>query len=125
MRPAIGSGTRARHRGATSTAVAAPTRFTGVADSERRSFRALAQHQDRDWFQAHKREYDDGWLRPMQALLGEVRSRIDGAYPRQPLAAPFPPLPATLLVDRALVAWLVKHAKRVAPVVEWLAAVQE
>lgn len=233
-----------------STAVVAPPRFTGFADPERRFFRALARHQDREWFQAHKREYEDGWLRPMQALLGEVRSRIDAAYPRQPLAAPkvfriyrdvrfsadkspykthiggylglegadpgpsapsalylhlgdgevfacaghyrmlppqlarfraallddgqgaalatllkglaragygtgahetlarvprgidpahpradllrlkglvvtFPPLPAKLLVDRGLVAWLVKHAKRVAPVVEWLAAVQE
>lgn len=232
------------------TAVAAPVRFTGFADAERRFFRTLARRQDREWFQAHKREYEDGWLRPMQALLAEVRTRIDGAYPRQPIAAPkvfrihrdvrfskdkspykthvggylgleggdagpsapaplylhvgdgevfacaghymmtppqlarfraallddtqggaltdllrglrragygtgahetlarvprgvapehpraellrqkglivtFPPLPASLLVERGLVAWLVKHAKRAAPVVEWLAAAQE
>lgn len=229
---------------------AVATRFTGFADSERRFFRALARHQDRAWFQAHKREYEEGWLRPMQALLGELRERLDPVYPQQPLAAPkvfriyrdvrfskdkspykthvggylgleggdagpsapsplylhlgdtelfacaghymmtppqlarfraallddargaalatllrgltrggyetgahetlakvprgvdpahpradllrqkglivsFPALRPTLLVERGLVAWLTKHAKRVAPVVEWLAAVQE
>ncbi len=232
------------------TAAALPTRFTGFADPDRRFFRALATHQDRTWFLAHKREYEDGWLRPMQALLAEVRERIDATYPQQPLAPPkvfrihrdvrfakdkspykthvggylgldgddagpsapsplylhlgdtelfacaghymmlppqvarfraallddrtggelatmlhrltragygvgahetltkvprgvdpahpraallrqkglivaFPDLPKALLVDRGLVAWLVKHAKRVAPVVEWLAAAQE
>lgn len=225
-------------------------RFTGFADSDRRFFRALARNQTREWFQAHKREYEDGWSHPMQALLAEVRERIDGAYPQQPLAAPkvfriyrdvrfakdkspykthvggylgleggdagpsapsplylhlgdtevfacaghymmtppqlarfraavaddasgaalakllkglgragygtgahetlakvprgidpahpradllrqkglivsFPELPPSLLVERGLVAWLAKHAKRVAPVVEWLAQVQE
>lgn len=225
-------------------------RFDGFADTDRRFFRALARNQTREWFAAHKREYEDGWLHPMQSLLAEVRERIDGAFPQQPIAAPkvfriyrdvrfakdkspykthvggylgleggeagpsapaplylhvggtevfacaghymmtgpqlarfraavaddatgtalatmlkglvragygvgahetmarvprgmdpahpradllrqkglivsFPALPPSLLVDRALVAWLVKHAKRVAPAVEWLASVQE
>jgi len=227
-----------------------PPRFTGFADPQRRFFRALARNQDRDWFQAHKHEYEAGWLRPMQALLGEFRERIDPAFPQQPLGAPkvfriyrdvrfskdkspykthvggyvglggvdagpsapsplylhlgdsevfacaghymmtppqlarfraallddthgaalaamlrglvragygtgaretlarvprgvdaahpraellrqkglivtFPTLPPRLLVERGLVTWLVKHAKRTAPVIEWLAAAQE
>jgi uncharacterized protein (TIGR02453 family) len=225
-------------------------RFTGFADTDRRFFRALARNQNREWFQQHKREYDDGWLHPMQSLLGELRERIDGAFPQQPLSAPkvfriyrdvrfskdkspykthvggyigleggeagpsapsplylhlgdteafacaghymmtppqlarfreavaddtrgaalatllkgltragygigahetmarvprgmdpahpradllrqkglivsFPELPPSLLVERGLVTWLTKHVKRVAPVVEWLAAIQE
>jgi uncharacterized protein (TIGR02453 family) len=233
----------------TSKARSSP-RFTGFADPQRRFFRALAKHQDRDWFQAHRHEYEDGWRRPMQALLGELRERLEPVYPRQPLGAPkvfriyrdvrfskdkspykthvggyvgieggeagpsapsplylhladtevfacaghymmtppqlasfraalldetrgaalagmlrplvragygigayetlvkvprgvdpehpraellrhkgliieFPALPAKLLVERALVGWLLKHAKRVAPVVDWLATVQE
>jgi uncharacterized protein (TIGR02453 family) len=228
----------------------AVARFAGFADTDRRFFRALARNQTREWFQAHKRDYDDGWLHPMQALLAEVRERIDAAFPQQPLGAPkvfriyrdvrfakdkspykthvggyigmeggdagpsvpsplylhlgdtevfacaghymmlppqlaryreavaddrqgarlatllkglvrsgygvsahetmarvprgidpahpradllrqkglivtFPELPPSLLVERGLVTWLVKHAKRVAPVVEWLAAIQE
>jgi hypothetical protein len=40
-------------------------------------------------------------------------------------AAIFAPAADALLVERGLIGWLVKHARRVAPVVEWLAAVQE
>jgi uncharacterized protein (TIGR02453 family) len=63
-------------------------RFAGFADTDRRFFRALARNQTREWFQAHKRDYEDGWLRPMQSLLAEVRERIDGAFPQQPLGTP-------------------------------------
>lgn len=67
---------------------AAPTRFEGFADADARFFRALAKHQDRDWFAAHRDEYDRGWLAPMKALLAEVHERIDPLFPRHPLAAP-------------------------------------
>jgi uncharacterized protein (TIGR02453 family) len=66
----------------------APARFEGFADREGRFFRALARNQRRDWFQAHRREYEEGWLAPMQALLSEIRERIDGAFPQHPLGAP-------------------------------------
>jgi uncharacterized protein (TIGR02453 family) len=67
---------------------AAPDRFDGFADADRRFFRALARNQRRDWWEAHRAEYDTGWLGPMRALLGEVRDRIEADFPRQPLAAP-------------------------------------
>jgi uncharacterized protein (TIGR02453 family) len=65
-----------------------PTRFTGFADPEARFFRALAKHQDRAWFQAHRHEYDDGWVTPMGLLLAEVRERIDPLFVRHALGEP-------------------------------------
>jgi len=67
---------------------AAASRFEGFADREGRFFRALAKNQRREWFAAHRDEYDAGWRRPMQALLAEVRERLDRVFPRHPLAAP-------------------------------------
>ena len=63
-----------------------PARFEGFADREGRFFRALARQQRREWFEAHRREYEDGWLVPMRALLAEVRERIDPLFPHHPLA---------------------------------------
>ena len=69
---------------------ASPTsaRFEGFADRDGRFFRALARNQRREWFEAHRREYEDGWLAPMKALLAEVRERIDPLFPHHPLAEP-------------------------------------
>jgi uncharacterized protein (TIGR02453 family) len=66
--------------------VVAPTRFGGFADREGRFFRALARNQRRDWFEAHRDEYESGWLTPMKTLLSQVRDRIEGLFPLQPLA---------------------------------------
>jgi len=65
-----------------------PVPFEGFADRDARFFRALAKHQDREWFALHRREYEEGWLAPMRALLAEVRERIDGFFPQDPLADP-------------------------------------
>jgi uncharacterized protein (TIGR02453 family) len=65
-----------------------PARFTGFADRTGTFFRALARNQRREWFEAHRGEYERGWLAPMQALLGEVRERIDAFFPQHPLASP-------------------------------------
>jgi len=62
-----------------------PTRFEGFADRDARFFRALARNQRRDWFEAHRDEYEQGWLAPMKALLSQVRERIEGVFPLQPL----------------------------------------
>ena len=62
--------------------------FEGFADRDAKFFRALARNQRRPWFEAHKHEYQAGWLRPMQALLADVRERIDGLFARLPLAEP-------------------------------------
>jgi uncharacterized protein (DUF2461 family) len=49
------------------------TGFEGFADRDARFFRALARNQRREWFEIHRREYEEGWLSPMKALLAEVR----------------------------------------------------
>ncbi len=54
--------------------------FRGFADASGRFFLALSLHNDRDWFRAHRAEYDEGWASPMGALLAEVRDRIAGSY---------------------------------------------
>ncbi len=54
--------------------------FTGFADASGKFFQALAKNQDREWFHAHKSDYEEGWAKPMGALMAEVRERIDAAY---------------------------------------------
>lgn len=65
-----------------------PARFTGFADRDARFFTALAKHQDRDWFAAHRDEYDAGWLAPMKALLAAVREKLAPRYAHEEIAAP-------------------------------------
>jgi uncharacterized protein (TIGR02453 family) len=55
-------------------------RFEGFADADGKFFKALAKKNEREWFQAHKSEFEEGWNLPMKALLGEVRAAIDRAY---------------------------------------------
>lgn len=62
--------------------------FQGFADDRMTFFHALAKHQDRAWFAEHKAEYDEGWAKPMEALLTELRAKLDGAYPHVELGEP-------------------------------------
>jgi uncharacterized protein (TIGR02453 family) len=64
------------------------TNFTGFPDADGRFFQALAKHNERAWFLAHKTEYEEGYNLPMKALLGTLRASIDKAYPRCDLAEP-------------------------------------
>ncbi len=61
-------------------AAPAPARFEGFADTALSFFHALDDHQDREWFQAHKGEFERGWSEPMGALLDEVRAAIATPY---------------------------------------------
>jgi uncharacterized protein (TIGR02453 family) len=63
-------------------------RFEGFADTRLSFFRALTKHQDRDWFAAHKGEYEEGWQKPMLALLVEARAKLDPVYRHCELAEP-------------------------------------
>ena len=72
----------------TKTDRSTPTRFAGFADRDARFFKALAKHQDREWFAAHRDEYEDGWLAPMKALLGEVREKLAPRYAHEDIAVP-------------------------------------
>jgi uncharacterized protein (TIGR02453 family) len=65
-----------------------PARFEGFADRDARFFKALATHQDREWFGAHRDEYEHGWLAPMKALLAELRDKLVPRYAREELAGP-------------------------------------
>jgi len=54
--------------------------FSGFADGSAKFFRALSRNMTREWFQAHKQEFELGYQQPMQALLEEVRMGADKAY---------------------------------------------
>ncbi len=62
--------------------------FTGFADAEGRFFKTLAKKNEREWFLAHKSEFEEGWNAPMKALLDDVREAVDAAYERVDLGAP-------------------------------------
>jgi uncharacterized protein (TIGR02453 family) len=62
--------------------------FTGFADRDGAFFRSLTRHQRRDWFEAHRAEYEQGWLGPMKALLAEVRERLAPLFRHEDLAPP-------------------------------------
>jgi uncharacterized protein (TIGR02453 family) len=65
-----------------------PGAFRGFPDARGDFFVALALHNDRDWFQAHRAEYEQGWAAPMAALLEEVREGLRRAYGRRTLGPP-------------------------------------
>jgi len=64
----------------------APGRFEGFADPK--FFRQLSKNQSRDWFSAHKSEYEQGFAEPMLALLGEVAKKLDRSFPDCELTEP-------------------------------------
>jgi uncharacterized protein (TIGR02453 family) len=64
------------------------SRFEGFADGQSKFFRALAKKNERDWFLAHKTEFEEGWNSPMKLLLAEVREAIDKLYPHCDLDEP-------------------------------------
>ncbi len=55
-------------------------RFEGFADATGKFFESLAKNQKREWFQAHKDEFEIGWNQPMKALLTDLRQAIDRSY---------------------------------------------
>jgi uncharacterized protein (TIGR02453 family) len=63
-------------------------RFAGFADSKGAFFTKLAKNQKKEWFTAHKEEYEEGWAAPMKLLLEGVREKIDKAYPHLELGSP-------------------------------------
>ncbi|MBX3188506.1 MAG: DUF2461 domain-containing protein [Labilithrix sp.] len=63
-------------------------RFEGFGDARASFFVRLAKNQNKDWFSAHKSEYEEGWQKPMQALLGEARVALDKAYRHAELGEP-------------------------------------
>ena len=64
------------------------TPFDGFADADAKFFRNLTKNQNRDWFQAHTHEYEDGYVTPMNALLEEVRPQIARFFGDYAVGAP-------------------------------------
>ena len=67
---------------------ATAARFTGFNRDAPRFFHELAAEMNRDWFTAHKAEYEALWVTPMTALLAEVRVGLVSAYRGLTLAPP-------------------------------------
>ena len=55
--------------------------FAGFPDPDATFFLELAGNQNRDWFQANRKRYEEQFLAPMKALLAEVAPRIAGHFP--------------------------------------------
>lgn len=62
--------------------------FLGFADADAKFFRKLAKNQNREWFQAHKAEFEAGYQQPMKELLAEVAEGIDASFKYVDLAEP-------------------------------------
>lgn len=62
--------------------------FNGFAREAPRFFHELAVEMSREWYQAHKAEYQEMWVAPMEALLADVAGAVRGVYRGVPLAEP-------------------------------------
>jgi uncharacterized protein (TIGR02453 family) len=81
-------GERATVPGMVKVPPSAKAAFRGFPDARGDFFLALALHNDRDWFQSHRAEYEQGWAEPMVSLMAEVRAGLRGAYGRRELGTP-------------------------------------
>lgn len=63
-------------------------KFEGFADGKMSFFKKLSKNQNRDWFAEHKSEFEEGWHKPMVALLTAARDKLDDAFPHADLGEP-------------------------------------
>ena len=54
--------------------------FTGFHPDGAKFFAQLKRKQDREWFKAHKAEYEALWVEPMQALMEDLNPALSRAY---------------------------------------------
>lgn len=62
--------------------------FQGFPKGAERFWHELAVEMNRDWFAENKPRFEEEWLRPMEALLEEVRAKIAPAYKAVGVARP-------------------------------------
>jgi len=62
--------------------------FTGFADADAKFFKTLGKNQTREWFQAHKAQFEAGYQTPMKQLLEQVHAGIDARYEYADLGEP-------------------------------------
>jgi uncharacterized protein (TIGR02453 family) len=58
------------------------TSFKGFQKDGVAFFRGLAMAQNRDWFQAHRAEFEALWLEPMKTFLAEVKAPLAKVFKR-------------------------------------------
>jgi len=56
--------------------------FSGFPETGLAFLRELGQHNDRDWFEAHRKVYDDEMVPALLAWCGELTDRLRDAMPR-------------------------------------------
>jgi len=56
--------------------------FSGFPEGGPAFFAQLASRQDRDWFKAHKAEYERLWEVPMKALFEALHARLKASFPK-------------------------------------------
>jgi len=61
--------------------LAEPDRFEGFGPGALRFLRALARNNRKEWFEAHREQYDTELKRPMMALIEEVDVRLAALAP--------------------------------------------
>lgn len=88
MKASTARGGTVSRRPVSGKAAAAPARFEGFVDTAGTFFEELTLHNDRDWFEANREVFQTGWLRPMEALLAEVKERLSRTYPGDALGKP-------------------------------------
>ena len=64
------------------------TRFEGFPKDGLAFFAELAFRQDREWFKAHKADYERLWEAPMKAFIDELQAKLAKAYPALKTAKP-------------------------------------
>ncbi len=62
--------------------------FVGFSAEGQKFFKELAKRQDRDWFKAHKDQYESLWVQPMKALLEGLLPAVGKAYQGYPIREP-------------------------------------
>jgi uncharacterized protein (TIGR02453 family) len=62
--------------------------FSGFSKKGQAFFKELAKRQDRDWFKAHKEDYESLWVAPMKQLLEGLLPVIGKAYKGLPVKEP-------------------------------------
>lgn len=66
----------------------APARFTGFDKAAMQFWHELAAEMNREWFAENKQRYEQLWVAPMTALLGEVAAQLAPVYKPLTLAPP-------------------------------------
>src|SRR5262245_57099631 len=77
-----------RKTSAARTARAATPAFTGFAKEAPGFFHQLAAEMTRDWFNAHKADYETLWVQPMTALLEHVAAHLQRPFQGLKVQAP-------------------------------------